>query len=98
MTFGVMWGYPFLTVGSGAVPGDGRRPDAGAIAVAALVYGVTLGSVLARHPYYRSLIAIGVVERGHGDLGGRTAVAGPRPAVAARGAGAGACRPPRSSR
>ena len=29
MTFGVMWGYPFLTLGQGLSPGDGRRLDAG---------------------------------------------------------------------
>jgi hypothetical protein len=31
------------------------------LAVAGLVYGVTLGTFMAHHPYYRSLIAIGVV-------------------------------------
>jgi sugar phosphate permease len=60
MAFGVMWGYPFLTVGQGLSSGT-----AGALmlvlAVAGVVYGVTLGAVMARHPYYRSLIAIGVV-------------------------------------
>ena len=60
MTFGVMWGYPFLTVGQGV-----SSERAGALmlvlAVAGLVYGVTLGTFMAHHPYYRSLIAIGVV-------------------------------------
>jgi MFS family permease len=60
MTFGVMWGYPFLTVGQGLLPGA-----AGVLmlvlSLSGLFYGVTLGSVLARYPYYRSLIAIGVV-------------------------------------
>jgi len=60
MTFGVMWGYPFLTVGQGLSSGT-----AGALmlvlAVGGVVYGVTLGTFMARHPYYRSLIAIGVV-------------------------------------
>jgi predicted MFS family arabinose efflux permease len=60
MTFGVMWGYPFLTLGQGLAPGT-----AGALmlvlALAGLVYGVTLGTFMARHPYYRSLIAITVV-------------------------------------
>ena len=76
MTFGVMWGYPFLTVGQGLSPGL-----AGALmlvlALAGLVYGVTLGTFMARHPYYRSLIAIGGGGGGGGDLGGRAAVAGP---------------------
>lgn len=60
MTFGVMWGYPFLTVGQGVPPGT-----AGVLmlvlSLSGLVYGVTLGGLLARHPYYRSLIAIGVL-------------------------------------
>jgi MFS family permease len=60
MAFGVMWGYPFLTVGQ-----DQPAQVAGILmlllSVAGLAYGVTLGSVLARHPYYRSLIAIGVL-------------------------------------
>jgi MFS family permease len=60
MTFGVMWGYPFLTVGQGLSPGA-----AGVLmlvlSLSGLFYGVTLGSVLARYPYYRSLIGIGVV-------------------------------------
>jgi len=33
-----------------------------ALSIAALVYGVTLGSVLSRYPYYRSPIAIGVLS------------------------------------
>ncbi|MDT0352405.1 MFS transporter [Pseudonocardia charpentierae] len=60
MTFGVMWGYPFLTVGQGLSPGTAGVLMLG-LAVAGLVYGVTLGTVMAHHPYYRSLIAIGVV-------------------------------------
>ena len=60
MTFGVMWGYPFLTVGQGLSPGTAGALMLG-LALAGLVYGVTLGTFMARHPYYRSLIAIGVV-------------------------------------
>ena len=60
MMFGVMWGYPFLTVGQGLSP-----TTAGglmlAMSLAGLVYGVALGSVLARHPYYRSLVGVGLV-------------------------------------
>ena len=44
---------------------------------------------MARHPYYRSLIAIGVVGVVAAHLGGRAAVAGPGAALAARRAGAG---------
>ncbi len=61
MTFGVMWGYPFLTVGQG-LPARVAGILLLLLSVAGLVYGVTLGSVLARYPYYRSLIAIGVVS------------------------------------
>jgi nitrate/nitrite transporter NarK len=60
MSFGVMWGYPFLTVGQGLSPGTAGALMLG-LALAGLVYGVTLGTVMTRHPYYRSLIAIGVV-------------------------------------
>ena len=60
MTFGVMWGYPFLTVGQGLSPGTAGILML-ALTIAGLVYGVTLGTFMAHHPYYRSLIAIGVV-------------------------------------
>lgn len=60
MTFGVMWGYPFLTVGQGLSPGPAGALMLG-LALGGLVYGVTLGTFMSRHPYYRSLIAIGVV-------------------------------------
>jgi predicted MFS family arabinose efflux permease len=61
MAFGVMWGYPFLTQGQGLSPGTAGVLML-ALSIAALVYGVTLGSVLSRYPYYRSLIAIGVLS------------------------------------
>jgi MFS family permease len=60
MTFGVMWGYPFLTVGQGLSPRLAGALMLG-LALAGLVYGVTLGTVMAYRPYYRSLIAIGLV-------------------------------------
>jgi hypothetical protein len=60
MTFGVMWGYPFLTVGQGLSPGLAGTLML-CLALAGLAYGVTLGTFMARHPYYRSLIAIAVV-------------------------------------
>jgi sugar phosphate permease len=60
MAFGVMWGYPFLTLGQGLSPGTAGALMLG-LALAGLVYGVTLGTFMAHHPYYRSLIAIGVV-------------------------------------
>jgi sugar phosphate permease len=60
MSFGVMWGYPFLTVGQGLSPGTAGALMLG-LSLAGLAYGVTLGTVMARYPYYRSLIAIGAV-------------------------------------
>ncbi len=60
MTFGVMWGYPFLTVGQGL-----SRAAAGALmtvlALSGLAYGITVGTVMARYPYQRSRIAVGLV-------------------------------------
>ena len=59
MMFGVMWGYPFLTVGQGlsATTAGGLML---ALSLSGLVYGVGLGGVLARYPYYRSLIGVGL--------------------------------------
>ena len=60
MMFGMMWGYPYLTLGQGLSPGL-----AGVLmlvfSLVGLVYGVTLGNLLARYPFYRSLIGIGVL-------------------------------------
>ena len=60
MAFGVMWGYPFLTVGQELSPAV-----AGAmmtvLAMAGIGYGVTLGSVMSRYPFYRSLISLSFV-------------------------------------
>jgi predicted MFS family arabinose efflux permease len=60
MTFGVMWGYPFLTVGQG-LPAGTAAVLMLVLSLSGLVYGVTLGGLLARHPYYRSLIALAVL-------------------------------------
>ena len=60
MMFGVMWGYPFLTVGQGLSAGTAGALML-ALSLSGLVYGVGLGSVLARYPYYRSLIGVGLV-------------------------------------
>jgi hypothetical protein len=60
MMFGVMWGYPFLTVGQGLPPATAGGLML-ALSLSGLVYGVALGNLLARHPYYRSLIGIGLV-------------------------------------
>ena len=60
MMFGVMWGYPFLTVGQGLSPATAGWLML-AMSLSGLVYGLALGSLLARHPYYRSLIGVGLV-------------------------------------
>ena len=60
MVFGVMWGYPFLTVGQGLSPGTARIL-LGVLAVSAVVLGPVLGIFLTRHPIKRSLISLGVV-------------------------------------
>jgi predicted MFS family arabinose efflux permease len=60
MMFGVLWGYPFLVAGQGL----SRATAAVLMAVFALSgvgYGVTVGEVMQRYPYYRSRIAIGLV-------------------------------------
>jgi MFS family permease len=60
MMFGVMWGYPFLVSGQGL----SRERAAVLMAVLALSgigYGVTIGTVMERFPYYRSRIGIGLV-------------------------------------
>lgn len=60
MVFGVMWGYPFLTIGLDLSTGTARGLM-GALAVAAIVQGPVLGRVVSRHPYHRSLIAVVIV-------------------------------------
>jgi MFS family permease len=60
MMFGVMWGYPFL------VAGQGVSPEAAAVLMAVLAlsgigYGLTIGPLMERFPYYRSRIGIGLV-------------------------------------
>jgi MFS family permease len=60
MMFGVMWGFPFLVEGQGVSPGF-----AGALltvlAVTGVVYGVSVGPLVNRHPYHRSRTGIGAV-------------------------------------
>lgn len=54
-----MWGYPFLVSGQDLSAGT-ARVLMGVLAVAAIVSGPVLGRVLTRHPYFRSLIAVGI--------------------------------------
>lgn len=60
MMFGVMWGYPFLTIGQGLPPSEARLLMS-LMAVAAVVLSPIIGLFMARHMFYRSLIAIGIV-------------------------------------
>jgi hypothetical protein len=60
MMFGVMWGYPFLVMGQGLSPRVAGSLMT-VLALSGLVYGVTVGTVMARYPYYRSRIGIGLV-------------------------------------
>ena len=58
--FGLLWGYPFL------VRGQGWSTEAAATLLMAMtgwvvVSGLVLGALVARFPYYRSLIVVGVV-------------------------------------
>lgn len=60
MMFGVMWGYPFLVVGQGLGPG----PAGGLMTLLALsgvASGVGVGTIMNRHPYHRSRLAVGLV-------------------------------------
>src|SRR3954468_10584176 len=59
MMFGVMWGYPFFTVGQGLPPAQARILMS-VLAVAAVILGPTIGLVMTRHPFLRSLVAIGI--------------------------------------
>ncbi|HET6562988.1 MAG TPA: MFS transporter [Marmoricola sp.] len=58
--FGLLWGFPFL------VRGQGLSPDAAAnllmlMIVSGLVSASALGALVARHPYRRSQLVLGVV-------------------------------------
>jgi len=60
MMFGVMWGYPFLVSGQGLSRGQAAVLMT-VLALSGLGYGVTIGEVMERYPYYRSRIGIGLV-------------------------------------
>jgi MFS family permease len=60
MMFGVMWGYPFLVVGQRLPPGTAGLLMT-LLAVSAVLSGMTVGTLMNRHPYYRSRIAVGLV-------------------------------------
>jgi MFS family permease len=58
--FGMLWGFPFLVSGEGLV-----ERTAGIVLMVmtgwVLVAGVVMGALVARFPFYRSLIVLGVV-------------------------------------
>jgi MFS family permease len=60
MMFGVMWGYPFLVSGQG-LPRELAAVLMAVLALSGLGYGVTIGTVMERYPYYRSRIGVGLV-------------------------------------
>lgn len=58
--FALLWGYPFLVSGQGLSP----TTASGLLTLmtfVALIAGPTIGRVTSRHPYYRSVVALGVV-------------------------------------
>jgi MFS family permease len=57
MMFGVMWGFPFLVEGEGTSPGLAGGLLT-VLAVTGVVYGVTVGPLVNRHPYHRSRVGI----------------------------------------
>ncbi|GAB94142.1 MFS family permease [Kineosphaera limosa] len=60
MTFAMMWGFPYLTVGQ-ALTGPQASAMMTLFAITSLVVGPMLGILTGRHPYRRSNMAIGVV-------------------------------------
>lgn len=60
MMFGVMWGYPFLVSGQGVSPGVAAILMT-VLVVCGMAYGLTIGEVMERFPYYRSRIGIVLV-------------------------------------
>lgn len=60
MMFGVMWGYPFLTIGQG-LPASEARMLMSLMALAAVTLSPIIGLIMARHLFFQSLIAIGII-------------------------------------
>jgi MFS family permease len=60
MMFGVMWGYPFLVSGQG-VSQEVAGVLMAVLALSGIGYGLTIGPLMERFPYYRSRIGIGLV-------------------------------------
>lgn len=59
MTFGVMWGYPFLTIGQG-LPADAARKLMSVLAVSAVALGPVIGLIMARYSYLRNIVPLGI--------------------------------------
>jgi Major Facilitator Superfamily len=78
MMFGVMWGYPFLTLGQGLLPGQARLL-LGVLAVSAVALGPLLGILLTRFPIRRSLISLGITAATAVVWGTVLLVPGPAP-------------------
>ncbi len=58
--FTLLWGYPFLVRGQGLSEGTASALLV-VMTVAAMVSGPVLGSLVARHPYHRSRLVLGIV-------------------------------------
>ena len=61
--FALLWGYPFLVSGQGLSPTTASTLLT-LMTFVALVAGPTIGRWTGRNPYYRSVVALGVVIRG----------------------------------
>lgn len=59
MMFGVMWGYPFLTIGQG-LPANVARSLMSLLAISAIVLGPAIGLIIARHSHLRKLVPTGI--------------------------------------
>ncbi|MDQ6716506.1 MAG: MFS transporter, partial [Actinomycetota bacterium] len=58
--FTLLWGYPFLVRGQGLSEGTASALLV-VMTLAAMVSGPVLGSLVARHPYHRSRLVLGIV-------------------------------------
>ena len=58
--FGLLWGYPFLVAGQGLTPAVASSLIM-LMTVTALIVGPITGRAVARHPYHRSWIVLGIV-------------------------------------
>src|SRR5690606_24869853 len=58
--FGLLWGYPFLVAGQG-LSSTAASTLIMLMTVTALIVGPVTGRLVARHPYHRSWMILGIV-------------------------------------